>query len=72
MPSEKVEPTNMPATTNKASVSQAFDSKNVATKNDKPPPLNAIINTFFRPIRSLSSPSGNCVAIAPIEKAARI
>lgn len=70
IPRENVEPTNVPAIKNKLPITNAEVSNILATPNVTAPNASAKISTFLLPIRSLSTPNGNCDTTPPIEKAA--
>lgn len=72
MPKEYIDPTHIPAIKKTTATSNCEYSRMFPTKNNTPPKRSPPIMTLRRPILSPNVPSGNCMVIAPIEKAAKI
>src|SRR5699024_11874884 len=65
MPSEKIDPMNIPDNINKMNRAVTEASNIPASIKQIIPTENTNINIFFRPNRSLNIPRGNCVIMLP-------
>lgn len=72
IPKENIDPTLIPANKKIAVTNQCDVSTKFPTAKNAQPTTNPVVMTFQRPTLSPKIPNGNCVTIAPTEKAIKI